>query len=84
VPERKSAPRLSRAEEARVQLAAQAGFRAVRDGLMEVRASIMRQLAELPRDGTADEVRAEIIARLDFINGYLPRAAAHAGDDDEA
>jgi len=71
------------ADEARLHQAAQAGYRAVRDALTKARASLMRQLAELPRDGTADEVRAIIIARLDFISHQLPRAIAQAGDDDD-
>jgi len=70
-------------DDERLRLAVQAGHRAVRDGLTKARASLMRQLAELPRDGTADEVRAIIIARLDFISHLLPRAIAQAGDDDD-
>jgi hypothetical protein len=41
----------------------------------------MRQLGELPRDGTADDVRDVILRRLEVINNYLPPAVAGVGDD---
>ena len=77
-------PRLSRADEERLRYAMRAGLRAERDSLIAGRAQAMRELAVLPRDGSADEDRSWLLLILDAINRQLPEAVALAGDDDEA
>jgi hypothetical protein len=44
------------ADEERLNRAAQAGYRVVRDSLTVWRADIVRQLAKLPRDGLASDL----------------------------
>ena len=77
-------PRLSRADDERLRYAMRAGLRAERDSLIAGRAQLMRELAELPHDGTADEDRQWLILLLDAFNRHVPQAVALAGDDDEA
>ena len=79
---RKTAPRFSRADEARLQHAMKAGLRAERDALIAGRAQLMRELAKLPRDGTADEDRQWLLLLLDAFNRHVPEATALAGDDE--
>jgi len=75
-------PRLSRADEERLRHAMRAGLRAERDTLIEMRAGLMRELAELPRDGTAADDRSWLLSILDIINRDLPGVIALAGDDE--
>jgi len=77
------AKRRSKSAEARLKRAAQAGYRAVRDSLTKGRAHLMRQLGELPRDGSADAERARIIAELDAINHHLTIATRQLPDDED-
>lgn len=55
-------------DENRMRRAEQAGYGAVGEGFAKVRASLMRQLAEAPDDGSAEGLRAAIIERLEFVN----------------
>jgi hypothetical protein len=70
----------AQADEERLRRATRAGYRAVREGFQKVRASLMQQLAQVPRDGTADDLRAAIIDRLALINAVQRR---WPGPDDE-
>ena len=80
----RATPRLSAADEERLRYAMRAGLRAERDSLIGGRAQVMRKLAGLPRDGSADEDRSWLLLILDAINRQLPEAIALAGGDDEA
>ena len=55
---------LAFAERARLQHALEVGMEAVRETAARWRANLMRQLRQLPRDGSAERERAEIIRPL--------------------
>jgi len=55
---------LAFAEQARLQHALEVGMEAVRETAARWRANLMRQLRQLPRDGSAERERAEIIRPL--------------------
>jgi hypothetical protein len=71
MPPHKSKRRRAETGDERLNRAERAGYRALDVRFTKLRSSLMRQLAELPRDGTADDRRAEIIRLLDLINSYL-------------